>query len=61
MSPEQAAARIAVLEKEMYRLARELEFEAAAKVRDEIAELRHAGFELPSGPNEPSKEIAVGS
>jgi excinuclease ABC subunit B len=61
LSPEQAAARIAVLEKEMYRLARELEFEAAAKVRDEIAELRQEGFELPSGPNEPSKEIAVGS
>ncbi len=61
LSPEQAAARIAVLEKEMYRLARELEFEAAAKVRDEIADLRHEGFDLPSEPDEPSKEIALRS
>jgi excinuclease ABC subunit B len=48
LSAEEAARRIAVLEKEMYRHARELEFEQAARLRDEIAELRQQGFELPA-------------
>jgi excinuclease ABC subunit B len=61
LSPEQAAQRIAMLEKEMYRLARELEFEAAAKVRDEISELRRDGFELPVSAEAPDEEIALGS
>jgi excinuclease ABC subunit B len=47
LTPDDAARRIAVLEKEMYRLARDLEFEAAARLRDEIAELRQSGFDLP--------------
>jgi excinuclease ABC subunit B len=48
LTPEEAARRIATLEKEMYRLARDLEFESAARLRDEIAELRQSGFELPA-------------
>ncbi len=47
LSAEEAAKRIAALEKQMYRHARDLEFEAAARLRDEIAELRQEGFELP--------------
>jgi excinuclease ABC subunit B len=47
LTPAQMAARIAELEKRMYRHARELEFEAAAKLRDEINELKQRGFELP--------------
>jgi excinuclease ABC subunit B len=47
LSAEEAARRIAALEKQMYRHARDLEFEAAARLRDEIAELRQVGFELP--------------
>jgi len=47
LTPEEASRRIAALEKEMYRLARDLEFEAAARLRDEIADLRQLGFELP--------------
>ncbi len=46
MSPEQVMKRIKKLEGEMMKLARNLEFEAAARVRDEIAELRHAGLGL---------------
>jgi len=61
LSAEQAALRMAALEKEMYRLARELEFEAAAKVRDEIAELRRDGFELPDAARSAGQEIALGS
>jgi excinuclease UvrABC helicase subunit UvrB len=53
--------RIAALEKEMYRLARELEFEAAAKVRDEIADLRRDGFELPDSAPTRDEEIALRS
>jgi len=40
MSPEQALARVQQLEKQMYQHARDLEFEQAAKLRDEIQELR---------------------
>ena len=47
LTPEEASRRIAVMEKEMYRLARDLEFESAARLRDEIADLRQLGFELP--------------
>jgi excinuclease ABC subunit B len=47
LSAEEALKRIAALEKQMYRHARDLEFEAAAKLRDEIAELRQRGFDLP--------------
>jgi excinuclease ABC subunit B len=47
MSPEQAAKRIKKLDAEMMRLARNLEFEQAAKIRDEIHKLRQAAFGVP--------------
>jgi len=47
LTPAQVAARVAELEKRMYRHARELEFEEAARLRDEIAELKQQGFDLP--------------
>ena len=46
LSPEQVMKRIKKLEAEMMKLARNLEFEAAAKIRDEISELRNAGLGL---------------
>ena len=42
LTPEQAMQQIKKLEQEMFRLARNLEFEKAAMVRDEITALRHA-------------------
>ncbi len=48
LSPEEVMKRIRKLEGEMYRHARELEFEKAAEVRDEIERLRHEGLGLPS-------------
>jgi excinuclease ABC subunit B len=39
-SPGEIAKRIKALEEKMYQLARDLEFEAAAQMRDEIAKLR---------------------
>jgi excinuclease ABC subunit B len=42
LTPEQAMQQIRKLEQEMFRLARNLEFEKAAAARDEIMELRHA-------------------
>ncbi len=47
LTPEQVAARVQALEKKMYQHARDLEFEQAAKLRDEIQELRQEAFELP--------------
>jgi excinuclease ABC subunit B len=44
MAPEQAVKRIKKLEAEMYKLARNLEFERAARLRDEIQRLRAAAF-----------------
>ncbi len=46
LSPEQVLKRIKKLEGEMQKLARNLEFEAAAKVRDQISELRNVGLGL---------------
>ncbi len=46
LSPEQVVKRIKKLEGEMLKLARNLEFEAAARVRDELAELRQVGLGL---------------
>ena len=40
LSPEQALARVVQLEKRMYEHARNLEFEQAARLRDEINELK---------------------
>jgi excinuclease ABC subunit B len=47
LSPEQALARAAQLEKRMYEHARNLEFEQAARLRDEINELKHESVGLP--------------
>jgi excinuclease ABC subunit B len=48
LAPEQAVKRIKKLEIEMTKLARNLEFEQAARVRDEIQKLRASAFGLPS-------------
>ena len=42
LSPSQVAAKIATLEQTMYQHARDLEFEDAAHVRDEIRKLKEA-------------------
>ena len=47
MAPEQAVKRIKKLEAEMMKLARNLEFEQAARLRDQIQKLRHASFGVP--------------
>jgi excinuclease ABC subunit B len=48
LAPEQAVKRIKKLEAEMTKLARNLEFEQAARVRDEIQKLRHMAFGAPA-------------
>src|SRR5271170_4258434 len=48
MAPDQALKRIKKLEAEMMKLARNLEFEQAARVRDQIQKLRQAAFGVPS-------------
>ena len=48
LAPEQAVKRIKKLEIEMTKLARNLEFEQAARVRDEIQKLRASAFGLPN-------------
>ena len=45
--PEQAVKRIKKLEAEMFKLARNLEFEQAARLRDEIQRLRASAFGMP--------------
>ncbi len=47
LSPEQLIKQIARLEKQMYTRARNLEFEAAAGLRDQVQELRRSCFGLP--------------
>ncbi len=44
LSPERLAAKIKVLEREMYQHAQDLEFEEAARIRDEIRRVRSQGF-----------------
>jgi excinuclease ABC subunit B len=48
LAPEQAVKRIKKLEAEMMKLARNLEFEQAARLRDQIQKLRQAAFGAPS-------------
>jgi excinuclease ABC subunit B len=48
LAPEQAVKRIKKLETEMMKLARNLEFEQAARLRDEIQRLRHSAFGAPA-------------
>ena len=47
MTPEQLMKRAAKLEKQMLRHARDLEFEEAARLRDEIRRIREEGLGLP--------------
>ncbi|MBM4234028.1 MAG: excinuclease ABC subunit UvrB [Gammaproteobacteria bacterium] len=47
LRPEQALRRMKQLETEMFRHARNLEFEEAARLRDEIENLKRAGLGLP--------------
>ena len=47
LSPEECLKKIARLEQDMFRHARELEFEEAARIRDQIAEIRRVGLGLP--------------
>jgi len=47
LKPEQALRRMKQLESEMFKHARNLEFEEAARLRDEIEALKRAGFGLP--------------
>jgi excinuclease ABC subunit B len=44
LTPEQAMQQIRKLEAEMFRLARNLEFEKAAQLRDEISTIRHGAL-----------------
>ncbi len=44
LTPEQMAKRMRQLEKQMYQHARNLEFEEAARVRDQIRELHAKGL-----------------
>ncbi len=48
LAPEQALKRIKKLEADMMKLARNLEFEQAARLRDEIQKLRQTAFGVPS-------------
>src|SRR6188508_2224686 len=47
LSPEQMLARVVQLEKRMYEHARNLEFEQAARLRDEISDLREQSVGMP--------------
>jgi excinuclease ABC subunit B len=47
LGPEQAMKRIKKLEAEMYKHARNLEFEEAARIRDEIEKMRNQAFGVP--------------
>ena len=47
LAPEQAVKKLKKLEAEMFKLARNLEFEQAARLRDEIHRLRSAAFGVP--------------
>jgi len=47
LSPEQMLARVVQLEKRMYQHARNLEFEQAARLRDEVNDLRQQSVGLP--------------
>ncbi len=48
LRPEQALRRMKQLESEMFKAARNLEFEEAARLRDEIERLKRAGLGLPT-------------
>jgi excinuclease ABC subunit B len=48
LTPDQVMRRIKKLEQEMFKHARNLEFEEAARIRDEVQRLRNAGLGLPA-------------
>jgi excinuclease ABC subunit B len=48
MSADAASKRLRQLEERMYRHARDLEFEEAARLRDEIADIKRSLFEVPA-------------
>ena len=48
-TPQALAKRIEEMEQQMYRHARDLEFEEAARLRDEIRRMQSAALELPPG------------
>jgi excinuclease ABC subunit B len=48
LPPEQAVKRIKKMEAEMMKLARNLEFEQAARLRDEIQKLRQVALGVPN-------------
>jgi len=60
MSPADVLAKIQQLEKQMYRHARDLEFEEAAKLRDEIQELRRLslGLDTEAAPERRATRIS---
>lgn len=45
MKPSQLAAEVKALEERMYRHAQDLEFEAAARLRDQIHRIREASLQ----------------
>ena len=47
LGPEQAMKKVKKLEAQMYKHARNLEFEEAARIRDEIERLRQQAFGAP--------------
>jgi len=47
LTPDQVIRRIKKLEQEMFKHARNLEFEQAARLRDQVHKLRNAAFGLP--------------
>jgi excinuclease ABC subunit B len=57
MSPEQMMKKAAKLEKRMLRHARDLEFEEAAKLRDEIEALRNNAMGLPADATGPARAV----
>jgi excinuclease ABC subunit B len=59
MTPKELMGRIERLERQMYQHARDLEFEEAAKLRDEINEARRESLDLPEGVAE--GDSAVGT
>ncbi|MBI2993851.1 MAG: excinuclease ABC subunit UvrB [Gammaproteobacteria bacterium] len=55
LSPELLAKRIRRLEEEMYRHARDLEFEEAARIRDQIRRMQASELEIPEQPPRPRR------
>jgi excinuclease ABC subunit B len=50
LSPEALAGKLRELEEQMYRHARDLEFEEAARLRDEMRRIQALGLEIPEVP-----------